>query len=132
VATYIIFKVATLTKPNQVYVDSTVSSLDDALKQHQLTKPDATIECLQEVAGDAKIANIAVCYNIMRMEDAARRGGAELKVENSSVQEEGRNQSVTYHGVHDAIQRAAPGSYHVYSQKMQRCRGSSPPISRWQ
>ena len=71
--TYIIFKIATLSNPNQVYVDSAVSSLDDALKQHQLTKPDATIECLQEVTGDAKIADIAVCYHIMRMESVDRR-----------------------------------------------------------
>jgi hypothetical protein len=84
--TYIIFKVATLSNPNQVYVDSTVSSLDDALKQHQLTKPGATIECLQEVTGDAKIADIAVCYHIMRIESVARSCGEYVKVENSSLQ----------------------------------------------
>jgi hypothetical protein len=85
-ATYIIFKVATLSNPTQVYVDSTVSSLDDALKQHQQTKPDATIECLQEVTGDAKIANIAVCYHIMCIELVARSCDEHVKVENSSLQ----------------------------------------------
>jgi hypothetical protein len=89
--TYIIFKIATLSNPNQVYVDSTVSSLDDALKQHQLTKPDATIECLQEVTGDAQIADIAVCYHVRHMEEAARRSGKTLTVENSTVQEGGCN-----------------------------------------
>ena len=89
--TYIIFKIATLSNPNQVYVDSTVSSLDDALKQHQLTKPDATIECLQEVTGDAKIANIVVCYHVRHMEEAARRSGKTLTVENSTVQAGGCN-----------------------------------------
>jgi hypothetical protein len=90
-ATYTIFKIATLSNPNQVYVDSTVSSLDDALKQHQLTKPDATIECLQEVTGDAKIANIAVCYHIMRIELVARSCGEYVKVENSIIKAGGCN-----------------------------------------
>ena len=94
--TYVIFKVATLSNPNQVYVDSTVSSLDDALKQHQLTKPDATIECLQEVTGDAKIANIAVCYHIRHMEEAARRSGETLTVENSIIKAEGCNTHLRY------------------------------------
>ena len=88
---YVIFKVATLSNPTQVYIDSTASSLDDVLKEHQQTKPDAMIECLQEVTGDAKIANIAVCYHIRHMEEAARRSGQALTVENSSVQVGGRN-----------------------------------------
>jgi hypothetical protein len=90
-ATYTIFKIATLSNPNQVYVDSTVSSLDDALKQHQLTKPDATVECIQEVTGDAKIANIAVCYHIRRIESLASRYSENVKVENSIIKEGGCN-----------------------------------------
>jgi hypothetical protein len=130
--TYIIFKIATLSNPNQVYVDSTVSSLDDALKQHQLTKPDATIECLQEVTGDAQIANIAVCYHVRHMEEAARRSGKTLTVENSTVQVGGCNAHLRSPILECMLQYNDATELHPeaikYNCTMRRQRGSRIPV----